>query len=71
MAAGRDASGKFDDGFLSTLACPVCFGALRVGDSGLRIECVECLRAYPLVDGIPVLIPERAVDSGDSALTAL
>jgi uncharacterized protein YbaR (Trm112 family) len=62
MAAGREFSGKFDAGFLSALACPVCFGALRVGDSGLQILCVDCFRVYPLMDGIPVLIPERAVD---------
>lgn len=53
-------SGKFDVRVLERLACPVCFGELRLEGSGERICCAGCLRVYPLVDGIPVLIAERA-----------
>ena len=52
--------GNFDDRVLERLACPVCFGGLRLDATGLRISCAGCLRVYPLVDGIPVLIAERA-----------
>jgi len=40
------------------LACPVCFGALRVEPAAAT--CAECGRVYPVADGIPVLIAERA-----------
>jgi len=40
------------------LACPVCFSALRFSDA--LVVCTGCARRYPVVDGIPVLIPQRA-----------
>jgi uncharacterized protein len=43
---------------MALLACPVCFGALKAGVES--IACTECKRVYPVVDGIPVLIAERA-----------
>jgi uncharacterized protein YbaR (Trm112 family) len=52
---------EFDPRLLEQLACPVCFGALQLAQSGDQIQCGICLRAYPLIDGIPVLIPERAI----------
>jgi uncharacterized protein YbaR (Trm112 family) len=51
---------SFDISVLDTLACPVCLGGLRM--DGARLVCGGCGRAYPIVDGIPVLIPERAVE---------
>jgi uncharacterized protein YbaR (Trm112 family) len=72
MASDSEASGKsggFDARVLEQLACPVCFGALRLdspGEQGKQIICVECRRVYPLIDGIPVLIPARASFSEDS-----
>jgi uncharacterized protein len=44
---------------LDRLACPVCMGHLRRGGSNL--QCEGCGRAYPIVDGIPVLIADVAV----------
>jgi uncharacterized protein YbaR (Trm112 family) len=55
-----DNPSHFDLNVLQQLACPVCFGALQFIPSSLQIACVNCKRLYPLVDGIPVLIPERA-----------
>jgi uncharacterized protein YbaR (Trm112 family) len=43
------------------LACPACFGSLRL--DGAHLKCAACRRAYPIVDGIPVLIAERAETS--------
>lgn len=40
------------------IACPVCFGALSV--TADHATCTACARAYPVLDGIPVLIPDRA-----------
>jgi hypothetical protein len=49
---------QFDNSVISQLACPACVGDLRLDASHLR--CVVCSRAYPVVDGIPVLIVDRA-----------
>jgi uncharacterized protein YbaR (Trm112 family) len=58
---------RFDPNNLSQLACPVCRGDLRGGlrpdgtqSDGPQIFCAGCSRAYPIVDGIPILIAERA-----------
>jgi uncharacterized protein YbaR (Trm112 family) len=42
------------------LACPVCFARLRFEDAS--VVCSGCERTYPVVDGIPVLIPARAAN---------
>jgi len=48
----------FDPATLARLACPACYAALLSENS--RLLCTNCGRAYPTVDGIPVLIIERA-----------
>ena len=40
------------------LACPACQGALVREER--RVKCAACGRDYPVEDGIPVLIAERA-----------
>ena len=40
------------------LACPACLGELRLGADA--VLCKACGLGYPVVDGIPVLIVERA-----------
>jgi uncharacterized protein len=49
---------RFDPSTAAELACPVCLGNLSFGST--RLVCGSCGRAYPVVDGIPVLIAERA-----------
>jgi uncharacterized protein YbaR (Trm112 family) len=44
---------------LARLACPVCRQALACEAESVR--CTGCARRYPLVDGIPVLLPARAL----------
>jgi uncharacterized protein YbaR (Trm112 family) len=44
--------------WIGELACPACVGALRLNEA--TVTCTVCGRIYPLVDGIPVLIVERA-----------
>jgi uncharacterized protein YbaR (Trm112 family) len=44
----------FNPAVLDQLACPACLGALRLEET--RLLCTACSRAYPIVDGIPVLI---------------
>ena len=46
------------------LACPACLGPLRLLNA--TVACTSCGRVYPIVDGIPVLITERAEKSDDA-----
>ncbi len=48
----------FDVATLARMACPACYGDLRI--QNVRLLCVSCDRAYPILNGIPVLIMERA-----------
>jgi hypothetical protein len=58
MPANSNPPFAFDPVVVDKLACPVCLGALRL-DEG-KLACAECGRIYPVVDGIPLLIAERA-----------
>jgi len=53
-----NAISPLDPPVVDRLACPVCLGKLRPENA--RLFCVGCGRAYPVVDGIPVLIADRA-----------
>jgi uncharacterized protein len=44
---------------LRWVVCPVCHQPLRL-EAG-TIHCQGCGRRYPIVDGIPVLLPDRAL----------
>ena len=47
---------------LQILTCPLCKGELVQSTDELSLLCSPCGRLYPVVDGIPVLLP-RQVDS--------
>jgi len=47
-----------DPSVLDLLACPACQGIISIHEN--RLVCAACARAYPIVDGIPVLIADRA-----------
>jgi uncharacterized protein YbaR (Trm112 family) len=57
MPADSSQSPVYDLSVVNQLACPACLGALRI-EKG-KLLCVECGRAYPILDGIPVLIAGR------------
>lgn len=52
------AAAVFDQAVLDLIACPACNSSVQVRSD--RIVCCACGRAYPIIDGIPVLIVERA-----------
>jgi hypothetical protein len=58
-AESNSSSFVFDESVTGLLACPACLGSLCAEASSLL--CTACGRAYTVVDGIPVLIAERAV----------
>ena len=43
---------------LSRLVCPVCRQALALDETFIR--CTACGRRYPILDGIPILLADRA-----------
>ena len=47
-----------DPQLLEILACPACKAAVR--EEGERLVCTGCGRAYPVRDGIPVMLVEEA-----------
>ncbi len=48
---------KLDAGLLELLACPVCKGPLFSAEDSKKLSCPACRREYPVVDGIPDLVP--------------
>jgi hypothetical protein len=50
-----------DDTLLSIIVCPECRGSLRVEESASELVCEgSCGFAYPVQDGIPVLLVDEA-----------
>ena len=47
-----------DPGLLDILACPACLGDVVLKDN--KIVCTQCGRKYPIKDGIPVLLADKA-----------
>lgn len=55
---------QFDAAVVQMLACPRCHENLII--EGEQLACGRCGRRYPIVDGIPVLIAERAEERSTS-----
>lgn len=52
-----------DSGLLAILACPECRSGLRVDESDPErpeLVCTGCGLAYPVRDGIPILLVDEA-----------
>lgn len=45
---------------LELVACPACHGGLAVDPQADELTCTGCGRAYPIIDGIPVLLVDEA-----------
>ena len=49
-----------DEKLLEILACPACDDRPPVKLKGEKLVCEKCRRAYPIKDGIPVMLVEEA-----------
>jgi len=49
-----------DKELLKILACPKCKGDLKYDEKNDKLICEKCKLAYPIKDGIPVLLIEEA-----------
>ena len=50
-----------DSKFLSILACPCCDSRPPLTQKDQVLHCGNCGRDYPIVDGIPHLLPEDGI----------
>jgi uncharacterized protein YbaR (Trm112 family) len=53
-AAGGEETTMIDEELRAILACPACKGELIFEET--RIICPACKKAYPIRDGIPVML---------------
>ena len=53
-----------DPKLLEILACPACRSDVVLNDEN-RLVCVQCRRAYPIRDGIPVMLIDEASIEGE------
>jgi hypothetical protein len=44
---------------LRRIVCPICRQSLQLEEAVLR--CQGCGKRYPVVDGIPILLPDRTI----------
>jgi len=59
----REEERMIDKELLGILACPVCKSGVELKAD--KVVCTICGRAYPVRDGIPVMLVEEA-ESGNS-----
>jgi uncharacterized protein YbaR (Trm112 family) len=50
-----------EPGLLAILACPRCGGAVEEIPGGKALLCRACRLLYPVDDGIPLMLAEKAV----------
>ena len=48
---------------MELLACPSCGASLA--DAGESLTCAGCRLSYPVREGIPVLLADQAIQTGD------
>lgn len=53
-------TGKLDPALLTILVCPVSKGALRYDEAANELISEGAKLAYPIRDGIPIMLPEEA-----------
>ena len=49
-----------DEKLLDILVCPICKGPLLYRKAALELICKPCRLAYPVQDGIPVMLEDDA-----------
>jgi hypothetical protein len=49
-----------DNALLEILACPACKGSVQYNKAKQELVCRGCRLAYPVRDGIPVMLTEEA-----------
>ena len=55
-----DSEPLIDPTLLAIMQCPACAGELSERSEPPALVCADCGRAYPVRDGIPVMLIEEA-----------
>lgn len=53
---------------LEILVCPACRAKVELKADGSALKCVECKRAYPIRDNIPVMLIDEATIETEPAV---
>lgn len=65
LARGDETIGRvIDSELLDIIVCPSCHQPLAVLEGGQELGCTGCDLAYPITDGIPVLLIDEARHRG-------
>jgi uncharacterized protein len=51
---------------LAIMQCPVCAGTLAEERTPPSLVCTVCGRAYPVREGIPIMLPGESMEPGGS-----
>jgi uncharacterized protein YbaR (Trm112 family) len=62
----NDEATLIDPKLLEIMQCPACAGELSEQMDPPALVCADCGRAYPVRDGIPVMLVEEAVNPTSS-----
>ena len=54
---------------LEILACPICKAEIDYKKIEKLLVCYKCKVGYPIKNGIPVMIPEEAIEYNDDKNT--
>ncbi|MDA3899188.1 MAG: Trm112 family protein [Spirochaetes bacterium] len=49
-----------DSKLLNILACPACKGDIEYDTKSNSVRCIDCSLVYPVIDGIPVMLVDKA-----------
>lgn len=55
-----------DPKLLDILACPRCKAAVELVADGTGLVCRSCRLRYPVVDDIPIMLVDEAVEEGEA-----
>lgn len=58
----------FDKKLLDIVACPTCKGKLEYDKDAQQLICKAERLAYPITEGIPVLLENRAISLDDAEI---
>ena len=51
---------RLDPALMEVLVCPQCHGTLQEDAANSKLRCEKCGLAFPVEDGIPIMLVEEA-----------
>ena len=63
-------NGRMDTRLLDILVCPLCKGRLKLNQAHTELTCQADMLAFPIRDGIPVMLESEARTLSESEASA-